>query len=302
MRSMNRDLSPNALGALYMALGTTAAVINDGLVRVATENGLDVFQALFLRGCAMVLILAVACRVRDEPLRRRSLSRPLVLRVAAEVVVALTFFAAVVNIEFANAHTILMVVPFAVTVISARLGERVTRRRYVLVALGFAGVLAVIRPTPSGFSPWTLLVVVSAAALVVREFATKRIDGETSPLPIALFTAMAITATAGAISIATGWGAITVRAVLAIVLACAFLVAGYLLLIETVRVGDLSYSAPLRYTAVAGAVLVGLVFFGEVPDPLTIGGCVLIVVAGTLAARSDSDEPAALLSEPSAAP
>ncbi len=37
-------LSPNALGALYMALGSLATVVHHGLVRVAIEDGLDVYQ------------------------------------------------------------------------------------------------------------------------------------------------------------------------------------------------------------------------------------------------------------------
>ncbi len=116
-----------------MTLGSLAAVVNDGLVRLATEDGLDVYQALFLRGCGMILILAAAGRARGERLTRQQLTSPLLVRVAAEVVVAATFFTAIVHIEFANAHTILMVVPFVVTVIAAALGEQVTRRRYLLV-------------------------------------------------------------------------------------------------------------------------------------------------------------------------
>ena len=271
-----------------MVLGSLASVINDALVRVSTEHGLDVSQALFLRGSAMVLILAGAGAVRGERLERRHLSGPLLLRVAAEVVVAATFFAAIVRIEFATAHTILLAVPFVVTVVAARRGENVTGRQYLLVAVGFVGVLAVIRPTPDGFSPWALLVLVSAAALVVREFATQRVDASTPPLPIALLTAAGITLLTGPVSLITGWEAITAQAALALALACLFLVAGYLFLIESVRIGDLSVSAPFRYATVLGAVAVGFAFFGEFPDLLTILGCTLIVAAGVIAARIEA--------------
>ena len=284
---MVRGLSPNALGALYMSVGSSAAVVNDGLVRVAVEDGLDVYQALFLRGSAMILILAVAGRVRDERLDHRRLSRPLVVRVGAEVVVAATFFAAIVHLEFANAQTILMLAPFAITIVAARRGEPVSRRRYVLVAIGFAGVVAVVRPTPDGFTPWTLLVMVGAAALVVRELATRRIEPETPPLPIALLTAVAIAVMSGAISLTTGWAAPTLRSLAVLALACVFLIAGYLFVIETARTGDLRVSAPFRYTTVVGAVLFGLVVFDETPDPLTIVGCTLILGAGVITAHDD---------------
>ncbi len=280
-----------------MAIGSLAYVVNDGLVRIAAEDGLDVYQALFLRGCGMIAIFAAASRLRGERLDRGSLSRPLVGRVAAEVVATAMFFAAIVRLEFANAQTILMLVPFAVTVVAARLGEAVTRRRHLLVAIGFAGVIAVVRPTPDGFSPWALLVVAAAAALVVRELATRRVDPTIPPLPIALLTAIAITAMMGAISLVTGWGPITGRAAVVLALACVHLVVGYLCVIETVRVGDLSVSAPFRYTTVVGAVIVGLAFFGETPDALTLVGCALIVGAGVVTTGDDARSDRAVSSD-----
>jgi len=197
------------------------------------------------------------------------------------------FFAGLVRLDFANAQTILMLVPFAVTVVAARFGESVSLRRYALVALGFLGVLAVVRPTPADFSPWTLLVVGAAVTLVVREFATKQIAPDLPSLPIALLTAVAITSMMGLISIFTGWGEVTGQAVILLGLACVCLIGGYLFAIETVRVGDLSASAPFRYTAVVGAIVVGLLFFSESPDVLTLIGSALIIVAGVVSARDD---------------
>jgi drug/metabolite transporter (DMT)-like permease len=273
-----------------MTLGSLAYVINDGLVRAATEEGLDVYQALFLRGCAMVAILAAATAARHGPIDRRWVTAPVRWRLAAEVAGTATFFAAIVNLEFANAQTILMLVPFLVTVVAARLGEPVGPAMYALVAIGFVGVIAVVRPTPSGFSPWALLAVAAALALVGREFATRRISSEIPPLAIALFTAVSITTTMGALSLVTGWGPVSTRSLLILALACVCLVAGYLFVIETVRVGDLSVTAPFRYTAVVGAVAVGLVLFDERPDNLTLLGCGLIIVAGVLAARFEAGD------------
>lgn len=286
---MTGRLTPNAWGVLYMTLGSLAYVVNDGLVRLATDEGLDVYQVLFLRGCGMVVVFAVWSASRGRRVRRAHLTGPLLVRVAAEVVGTACFFAALVRLEFANAQTILMLVPFAVTVVAATtLGEHVDRVRWLLVAIGFAGVLAVVRPTPSQFSAWTLMVVAAAAALVVREFATRRVAASTPPIPIALLTALAITTMMGLISAATGWGAITPRSIVIMALACACLVAGYVFVIEAVRVGDLSVSAPFRYTTVVGAVIVGIAMFGEVPDALTIVGCVAIVGAGVVSARRDA--------------
>lgn len=282
-------LSPNAQGVVLMTVGTLAYVINDGLIRQATEEGLDVYQSLFLRGCLMIVVFgAWAYRAGHRPRDLRA-DGPTRLRVGAEVIATACFFAAIVRLEFANAQTILMLLPFVVTLVAARrLGEVVDARRYMLIAVGFLGVVAVVRPVPDQFSPWSLLVVVAALLLVVREFATRRVDASIPPLVVALQTALAITSMMGVLSVFTGWGSLSGAAVAMLVLACGFLIVGYLCAIQAVRIGDLSVSAPFRYTAVVGAVVVGYVLFDETPDVLTWIGCALIVGAGALSARADT--------------
>ena len=284
-----RALTPNALGSLYMVIGSLGYVINDGLIRAATDAGLNVFQALFIRGVAMSTLFAAWARARHQPLRRHHIfNRPVITRVGAEVVGTALFFAALVNLDFANAQTILMVVPFAVTMVAAtRLGEHVTTAHYLAVALGFAGVIAVMKPTPADFSAWSLVVVASAAALVVREVATRNVDPDTPALPIALFTAVAITTMTGTLTVFTGWNPPTVRALVYLAFACGFLMVGYVFIIQTVRVGDLSVSAPFRYTTLVGAVVIGAVAFDESPDALTLIGCALILVAGVWSTQID---------------
>ena len=190
-----------------MTVGTLAYVVNDALIRRSTEEGLGVYQSLFLRGCLMVVIFGGwAWRAGHRPSDLRA-DGPTRRRVGAEVIATACFFAAIVRLEFANAQTILMVVPFLVTLVAARrLGEVVDARRYAFIAVGFVGVVAVVRPLPAQFSAWSLLVVVAALLLVVREFATRHIDPTIPPVVVALQTALAITSMTGVLSIVTGWG------------------------------------------------------------------------------------------------
>ena len=286
--------SPNALGSLYMVIGSLGYVVNDALIRAATDAGLNVFQALFIRGVAMSSLFVAYARARRRrqphrpPIRRHVANRPVLIRVAAELVATALFFAALVNLDFANAQTILMLVPFAVTVVAAVfLGEQVTTAHYLAVVLGFAGVLAVMQPTPTDFSVWSIVVVASAGALVVREIATRNVDPDTPALPIALVTAVAITAMTGILTLFTGWNPPTPRALAYLALACGFLIIGYVFAIQTVRVGDLSVSAPFRYSTLVGAVAIGYLAFGETPDALTLTGCALILGAGIWSTRID---------------
>lgn len=281
-------LSPNVRGSLYMVIGSLGYVTNDALIRAATDEGLDVYQALFLRGLAMSAIFAAATRMRGPGLRRDQLSRPLVLRVVAELIGTALFFGALVQLEFANAQTILLIVPFAVTVVAALVfGESVSRRQYAAVLAGFVGVLLVVQPATDGFSVWSIAVVGAAAMLTIREFATRSVPTDVPASSIALVTAVGITVMTGVIATFTGWNAITLRALVLVLCACVCLVVGYVFTIETVRVGDLGVSAPFRYTTLLGAVVFGYVLFDEIPNALTIVGCSIIVLAGLWAIALD---------------
>lgn len=273
--------SPNTLGAIYMVIGSLGYVTNDALIRLATEEGLDVYQALCLRGLGMTVLFAAAGRVRGERITRELLQRPLLIRVAAELVGTALFFGALVQLEFANAQTILLIVPFAVTLVAALLlGESVTAIHFAFVGAGFVGVLLVVQPATDGFSLWSIAVVGSAACLTVREFATRQVPNDVPASSIALVTAASLTVLTGVIALFTGWHAITPKALFVVVLACLCLAVGYIFTIQTVRVGDLSVSAPFRYTTLLGAVVLGSVFFSEIPNALTIAGCSIIVLAG----------------------
>jgi len=46
------------------------------------------------------------------------------------------------------------------------------------------------------------------------------------------------------------------------------------------RVGEMGFVAPFRYTGLLWALLIGLLFFDEWPDGLTLLGCALVVATG----------------------
>ena len=281
-------LTPNALGAIYMVVGSLGYVVNDALIRAATDEGLGVYQALCLRGIAMTALFAAMHHGSGGRLDRAQLAWPLLLRVAAELVATALFFGALIRLDFANAQTILLIVPFTVTLAAALvLNEPVTARHYGAVAVGFVGVVLVVQPATSGFSAWSIAVIGSAVCLTVRELATKRVPDSVPTSTIALLTASGITVLTGVLALATGWHPITAQASMLVALACVCLMIGYVFTIRTVRVGDLSVSAPFRYTTLIGAVVLGYLLFDELPNALTMGGCVVIVLAGLYAIRLD---------------
>lgn len=65
-----------------------------------------------------------------------------------------------------------------------------------------------------------------------------------------------------------------------LLLSSLFLTVGYISAIATMRVGEISFVAPFRYTSLLWAIVLGLVLFGEWPDAWTWAGSALVVGAG----------------------
>jgi drug/metabolite transporter (DMT)-like permease len=269
-----------------MTIGSIGYVVNDGLVRKITEDGPGVYQVLCLRSIGLAAFFWMVGWARDKRTTRAHIRRPLVLRVGAETLGSALFFAGIVRLEFANAQAILQVVPFAVTLAAAVvLRERVHVRQYLAILVGFIGVLIVIRPATDGFSAWSFAVLGSAALLVVRDLATSDVDADVPALSIGFTTAAGLAVLTGGLSLFSGWRAVSMESALLLVLAVGSLAAGYFFTIETVRVGDLSVSAPFRYTVLIGAVIIGYLLFDEVPDQMTVVGSSIIVATGVYAVQ-----------------
>src|SRR3546814_11934762 len=82
----------------------------------------------------------------------RSDAGALALRVTGEIGSSVCFLTALYHMPLANATAIIQVIPLALTLAAALLfGEQVGWRRYSAIAVGFAGVMVIVRPGAEGF-------------------------------------------------------------------------------------------------------------------------------------------------------
>ena len=58
------------------------------------------------------------------------------------------------------------------------------------------------------------------------------------------------------------------------------LIVGYLFVLTVMRVGDIGFVAPFRYTALIWAIALGWVIFGALPDALTLTGGGIVIATG----------------------
>jgi len=73
-----------------------------------------------------------------------------------------------------------------------------------------------------------------------------------------------------------------------LVAAAGFLSLGYIGSINAIRSGDISFTAPFRYTILIFAIILQIVVFNDVPDALTFVGAGIITVAGIAALQPEA--------------
>lgn len=166
----------------------------------------------------------------------------------------------------------------------AFLGERVDRARWAAIALGFAGVLVILRPGMQVFDPISLLPLAGACTFACYQLLTRTVNA-VDPAHTSFF----YTGVGGALTMSgigpffwvtpdgAGW------AWLALVSATSML--GHYLLIQALRHAEASAIQPLVYLQLVVATTIGVVVFDEALDAATIAGAALIVGAGLFTLR-----------------
>ena len=275
-------LSPNLIGALLMIASMACFTISDTLLKM-TAGAIPLFQLLFIRGsisCALIFATAGKLGRIDFRLSRRDWS--IVLgRAWIEVVVAYLFLSALFHMPIANITAIMQVVPLAVTLASALfLREAVGWRRMLAIAVGFFGVMLIVRPGAEGFNVWSIFALLSVLGVTARDLITRRLSPTVPGMTVTLVTAGSVTLAAGLASLTAPWVAVSSELLMLTAGSSLFVLGGYFFSIQVMRVGDVSYIAPFRYTGLIWALVLGWFVFGDWPSALTLTGAAIVVATG----------------------
>ncbi|WP_193227828.1 DMT family transporter [Aureimonas psammosilenae] len=279
-------------GVTLMIVGSLIIPGLDASAKLLTEGyGLSTGEVALARFilqtvCALPLVLAfggtAALRIRRPFL---NLVRGMLLAAAT-----LTFFTALKFMPLADATAIFFVEPILVTVLSAFvLHERIGFARIATVLCGFAGTLIVIRPNFVALGAVAVLPMLTALLVALYAILNRRLADTGKPLTMHLFSGLGgciVLSPALAIGHVLDVPGFTVSmpsdpdvlglfAIIAVVATIA-----HLMFIQAYHDAPASLLAPLGYIEIPSAVLLGLLVFGDFPDPITIVGIVVIVLSG----------------------
>ncbi|MFQ6552056.1 DMT family transporter [Aestuariibius insulae] len=273
----------NLRGALLMVAAMACFALEDMFIKLMAGS-MPVGQILILLGVFGSLIFAILTRLTGGRVFSSALRHPAVqLRCLGELIGTMGFVTAIALTPISSASAILQATPLAVTLGAAIfLGADVGWRRWTAIAVGFAGVLLIIRPGAGDFEPLSLFAVQGVIGLAIRDLATRQVPKDISSMQLSTY-AFATVVPAGAIMMLVVNDTAVVPSQgdwLFVAGAVAIGVMGYYWIVGAMRVGDIAVVTPFRYTRLVFALIVGILVFGEQPDALTYIGSAIIVGSG----------------------
>ncbi|MDF1791311.1 MAG: DMT family transporter [Thalassobaculaceae bacterium] len=186
-------------------------------------------------------------------------------------------------LPLATVTTVVCTFPLIVTALSVPiLGEHVGVRRWTAVAVGFVGVLIVVRPGTAVFDPAAFIALGAGAVYALYLVLTRLLSRGDRPDGIALTTAW-IGFAVYSIALPFDWRSPSVEEAVLLTLVAVAGTVGHRLIIAAFSRAPASTLQPFTYLQVVWATGAGLVIFHHLPDAVTLAGAGVIAASGLYA-------------------
>jgi drug/metabolite transporter (DMT)-like permease len=267
--------------ALWMAGWLTATL---AMTVAGRELGRDipVFVLMLLRSLIATAILApIVLAQGDVPARLRQL-RLHVVRNLIHYGAQYAWFSALLLIPLAEVISIEFTTPMWVAILAALfLGERLDAAKVAAIALGFLGILMIVRPGISTAGLGHVLALAAALGFGCAISFTKFISRRDSPLTI-IFLMFAIQSVIGAVPAFLTWKWPESQSWLLVAVVGLTGTFSHFCLSKALSLADASLVMPMDFLRVPLTALIGYWLYREGLDAYSILGAALILAANTV--------------------
>lgn len=256
------------------------------VIRLASAQ-LHPFEIAFFRNL-FGLVFALPLLLRHGSGLLKTAKLPLyVFRSAIGIVSMLCGFWAIVNLPLAQAVSLSYSTPLFVTIGAVLvLGEVVRARRWTAVALGFVGVILILRPGAE-FSPGVLVALLAAALSAAVAISIKFLSRTERPDAIVLYTTL-LWVPMSLLPALWVWETPQGVTWLWIVLAGFFGTAGHMCWARALKLGEASMLTPISFLQVPIVAAAGYLLFEEYLDAWIVAGAAIIFFANAYIAHREA--------------
>ena len=270
---------------LYLA-GVFLFALNDALGKwLVKDYGVGELMMLRAIGSACVLgPMMAALRPSLVEVERPWLQA---LRVVCMAGDTFAFYWATRYMPLADVMTFYMAAPLIVTALSAPLlQEKVEPFRWIAVSAGFVGVVIALRPTPQVFSWASLLALFGAVMFALGQTFTRNLRrAHWLQLTVWQFAGGGLI---GAATTPFAWASPGTFDLILITLVGIVSMFCFVLITRALALARAAVLAPLQYSAILWATLMGWIVWRDVPTvPIIVGNAVIIASGLYVAAKED---------------
>jgi drug/metabolite transporter (DMT)-like permease len=189
------------------------------------------------------------------------------------------FYWALASMPLADVMTFYLAGPIYVTAMSPfLLGERVGWRRWLAVVAGFVGVMIALNPSGHALALPAVIAIAGSFSFSLLMICTRMVRGTSD---VVLITTQTVGALVFGLAIAPfTWVALDARdAALLILLGVTAMVA-HICINRALKLAPASVVVPYQYSTIFWAILLGYIFFSDVPRLDMLAGAAIIIAAG----------------------
>jgi drug/metabolite transporter (DMT)-like permease len=271
--------SANLAGIGMMLTGIFFFSLNDAMGKFLIAT-FSVGQILLVRSAAGLVMLSPFIR-REGWAAFRDAPRLWVqgLRAGFLTFEVAAFYWALAYMSLADVMTFYLAGPIYVTAMSPLLlGERIGWRRWAAVAVGFVGVMIALNPTAASLTPAALVAIAGSLAFASSMICTRWVRGTPDIVLITWQTAGALLF--GAMTAPFAWVALTWRDGALLILLGVVATFAHFCINRALKLAPASVVTPYQYTTIVWAILLGYIFFHDVPSWHMLAGAAVIIGAG----------------------
>lgn len=280
-------IPPPARGAVWMILANVFFTMMNTLIReLSADYGL--FQLLFVRslfGLLFVLLMVWPAGIRSLKTTRPALQ---VFRGLLGFTAMYFWFFAITNMPLAEATAINFSAPvFAAVLISLFLGERMRARRWTATALGFVGMLIVLRPGLVEFSPAIGAALCASMLMAVGAMVVKIVARTDHPNSVVLYVPLFLSVFA-VIPALLHWTPPTGRDLAVMALLGLVGTLAHHCWVRAFGVTEATAVLPYDFLRLPMMALAGYALYAEIPDLWTWVGAAVILGSSVYMAHRES--------------
>lgn len=256
------------------------AIMDASLKRLSTRYG--VLQVACMRSLSSLVCVALPILWRGDWASIRLTSPRLhVLRAALGVLMLASFVYAVRSLSLAEAYAVFLCAPLIMTALSVPLhGETVSRRRWLAIGIGLAGVLLILRPSGGHFGLLGVLAAGVGTICYALSALTVRTLGRTNSSASMVFWVLLLIGVSSALLAVPDWQPIPRSEWPWLALVGISGALGQYWLTDAFRRAPPSVVGPFEYTSMIWAFAIDWIFWSAVPTPALLFGSSVVIASG----------------------